>query len=326
MGGGTGANQVQVEYVACDLCGADDYQVLHVLPDMLFGGPGEFPVVRCRRCGLIYVNPRPIASEMSRYYPHSYTPYKRAIEDERSKVLRWFRRHKLLARLRQVERITGLQRGRLLDVGCATGLFIHEAARQGWQVEGVEFNSEVASYARVRLGLAVHHGTLESLNLPAESYDVITFWDVLEHTFSPSAVLRKAYRLLRPGGWVIILIPNSKSLDASLFGSYWNGFDVPRHLYVFSHEIMERLLQKAGFSEIGHRCYFSGFFTFRTSLRRWLRGHWPEARWRPWMERLLDVPGVRFPLEPLFWLADRIERGPAVTFWARKPQEEPYAG
>jgi len=219
-----------------------------------------------------------------------------------------------------VEQITGLRQGRLLDVGCATGLFIHEAARYGWQVEGVEINPEATSYARTRFGLTVHQGTLESLNLPAESYDVITFLDVIEHTFSPLATLRKAHQLLRPGGWVILVIPNWDSWDAALFGPYWNGFDVPRHLYVFSREVMVRMLKQAGFTGIGYRCYFSGYFTFRTSLRRWLRGRWPQAWWRPWLERLLDIPGIRFPLEPLFWLADRIGRGPAITFWAYKPR------
>ncbi len=308
-----------MEHVSCDLCGSTRREVLYVLRDLSFDLPGEFPVVRCQQCGLIYVSPRPSPEEIGRYYPSTYTPYKRAIEDESGRLLRWLRRHKLVARLRQVQEITGLQRGRLLDVGCATGLFVHEASRHGWQAEGVEIQAEAVAYARRRLGLLVHHGTLETLSLPGAAFDAITFWDVIEHTFSPLTTLREVHRLLRPGGWVILLIPNWRSWDAALFGPYWNGFDVPRHLFVFTHSVMQRLLEQAGFAAIGHRCYFSGFFTFRPSLLRWLRGRHPQARWRPWLERLLNIPGIRFPVEPFFWLSDRLGRGPAVTFWAQKP-------
>lgn len=309
-----------MEHVACDLCGADNAETLHVLPEMAFGLPGEFPIVRCRQCRLIYVTPRPSQAEIGRYYPSGYGPYKRAIEDEDWGVLRWLRRRKLKVRLRHVRQITGLQQGRLLDVGCATGLFPHEAELQGWQAEGIETNPGAVKYARDRFDLAIHQGALTALDLPESHYDVITFQDVIEHTFSPSSVLRKTYRLLRPGGWVILTIPNIESWDALLFGPYWNGFDVPRHLYAFSWSVMERMLEATDFESVGHRCYFSGYFTFRTSLHRWLQGRWPQARWRVWLERIIYLPGIRFPLEPIFWLADRIERGPAVTFWARKPK------
>jgi len=307
-----------MEHVPCDLCGADDAEVLYVLPEVGFGLPGEFPIVRCRLCGLIYVTPRPSAAEIGAYYPSAYGPYRCAVEDEPWIAMRWARRQKLVARLRRVQRITGLRQDRLLDVGCATGLFIHEAARHGWQVEGVDISPDAAAYARKRFGLTVHQGTLESVDLPAASYDVITFGDVIEHTFSPLGTLRRARHLLRPGGWVILTIPNWDSWGAALFGPHWNGFDVPRHLYVFTRPVMVRALETAGFDSVGHRCYFSGYFAFRASLRRWLRTRWPQAGWRPWLERVLDVPGIRFPLEPLFWLADRLGRGPAITFWARR--------
>ena len=193
-----------MEAVACDLCGADDPEVLYAGSAWVRALPAV-AMVRCRRCGLMYLSPRPIASEVGQYYPEDYGPFRGAIEDESSPLMRRMRRSKLTARRRMIEKHA--PPGRILDVGCSTGLFLHEMALAGWQADGVELSPRAAGYARERFGLKVHGGLLEEAPLEPGSLDAITLWDVLEHTFSATQTLRTAARLLRPGGIVALNRP-----------------------------------------------------------------------------------------------------------------------
>ena len=164
---------VEFESVPCDFCGNNESAKLFSGPDRLLYLPGEFTVVRCSQCGLIRQNPRPTSQTIGFYYPANYEPYTIAIDDEPSTWHRWDRRYGMSKRLRAIERYK--RGGRLLDVGCASGNFLHEMDRTGrWQVEGVEPNLEVADYARQRFGLKVYASRLTELDLPSASFDVIT--------------------------------------------------------------------------------------------------------------------------------------------------------
>ena len=253
---------------------------------------------------------------MGAYYPSEYSAYRSAIEDEHFGLMRWVRRRKLVTRRQLIERYSGAQTGRLLDVGCATGLFLHEMALAGWGVVGVEPSPQAVTYAHERLGLEVFQGWLGDAPFEPASFDVVTYWDVLEHTFSPSAELACCARLLKPGGLLAINVPNWDSVERRLFGPYWNGFDPPRHLYTFKRPALTALLAQAALRPLVWMCFMSSYFSFIISLDRWLKVRRPA--WAAPVRRALSFPGVRFLFEPWFWACNRLRQGGVIAVLARK--------
>jgi len=309
-------NTSGVESVPCNLCGATESVSLYTFEDTSRGDQGEFMLRRCLSCGLMYLSPRPTQKTIETYYPKEYSPYRPAIADERWALMRWIRRRKLVEKRRLVEHYSGQTQGRLLDVGCSTGLFLHEMTQAGWQVAGIEPIASAAEYARCRFGLSVFQGMLGEASYEPASFDVVTFWDVLEHTFSPVDELAHAARLLRPGGLLIANVPNWDSPDRWLFGRYWLGLDPPRHLYVFTRRTLTALLAKAGFSVLDWVCFMSGYFSFVISLERWLETINPRlSGFAGWA---LSLPGMRFPFEPWFMLNNWLGKGPNISTVARK--------
>ncbi|HSJ56543.1 MAG TPA: class I SAM-dependent methyltransferase, partial [Anaerolineae bacterium] len=284
--------------------------------DRLHGQPGHFRVVRCRRCGLIYLNPRPTPSAIGRYYPDDYRPYIAPVRAARKRVTRWDARYGLYKRLRVVSAHQAT--GRLLDVGCATGDFLAFAQESGWETHGVELVEPAAAYCRDVLGLHVVTGDLLDAAYPDAHFDAITLWNVFEHLYDPAATLQELRRIVKPGGWLVMAVPNPDSLDARLFGPAWAGYDVPRHLYTFPTPVLHDLLAREGFEVVDRRCVDSSHFIFFLSLRFWLLARPRCSRLVRWAERLEHSRPVRLLTAPYFRLVDALGKGPVVTVIARQ--------
>jgi 2-polyprenyl-3-methyl-5-hydroxy-6-metoxy-1,4-benzoquinol methylase len=233
-----------LERVRCNLCGAD-----HTAPVVEIDG---FHIVRCRQCGLVYVNPRYGEDALHEIYTESYYDhdgianglefygYDNYLRDEENIKITFAKR------LKTIERYVA--KGRLLDVGCATGFFLDLARGQGWEVVGTEVSDFAARYARERFGLDVRVGTLRGLGLTGEAFDVVTTWDVIEHVLDPMAELQEMRRILRDDGILSIITPNAGSLVARLLGRRWEEFRrVREHVYFFSRNTLTRMLEKVGF-------------------------------------------------------------------------------
>ncbi|MGL4648521.1 MAG: class I SAM-dependent methyltransferase, partial [Caldilineaceae bacterium] len=236
-----------METVICDLCGSPS-QLAYAQPaDYLMARPDvRARLVQCTRCGLVYQSPRPTLAEIGEHYPAGYESYNDYRSQKTNPLLRMAYDYGMRKRTRYITRRKA--GGRLLDVGCAAGVFL-VAMRElgGWEVEGVELDAATADYARRTYGLTVHTGTLEAARLPSAHYDVVTLFDVLEHLHQPTAALREVRRLLRPGGTLVLRVPNLDSWDARLFGEAWAGLDAPRHLYVYGPKTLSATLEAAGF-------------------------------------------------------------------------------
>ncbi len=306
-----------MEATCCNLCGADDASVLYQGRDRLLNLPGEFRLVRCNQCGLIYLNPRPTAQEIGAYYPEQYHPYTRAIEDERSWFLRLDRRYGLRKRCAVItRRVRGV--GRLLDVGCATGIFLDGMRRLGWQVQGVELNPEIAAYARERLGLPVFAGTLEQAAFPSGHFDLVTLWDVLEHVHDPKGALREIARILRPGGWLVLSLPDPDCIEARLFGPYWAGLDMPRHLNIFSRTVLTRFLTETGFTLLD-RIHFTGRYgVLVANMQFWSDERVSNPQLRRLLMAIVQSLPVRLVALLYYAIADRLHQSSVVTVFARK--------
>jgi len=311
---------VEMEWAECDFCGMPDGRLLFEGGDRLHGLPGRFRFVECQTCGWIRQNPRPTLQSIGVYYPDEYEPYIRAIEDEAGVMRRWGRRYGMWKRCRAVMR--HVANGRLLDVGCATGVFLNAMRRQGeWDVYGVEPNVGAAHYARQRFNLSVHIGILEqaeSLFSPA-SFDAVTMWNVLEHLHRPVLDIRRIHRLLKEDGLFVFTIPNIESLEARWFGPSWIGWDLPRHLYLFPQTRLSDQLSSLGFTLVARQCLSGSYGAFVMSLKQLLNerptasAHWPTAllgTLRSWPAQVLAAP--------FFWLVNLANRATVITLFARK--------
>lgn len=240
-----------MEYVNCDLCGLDDTQVIFKKKDKLGISDDQFQVVECRQCGLLYVNPRPTEAEIGKFYPETYS-WKETLEAD-SFLTKWVRRleksyryHLLQDEVSKVVIFTDKNFGKVLDVGCGTGDRLEVFRNKGFEAYGVE-TSDSANYAREHLNLNVLKGDLFSANFSDEFFDLVTLYNVLEHTHSPARVIKEIHRILKKEGFLIIQVPNSNSIQYKIFKKRWAAFDVPRDLYYFGTETLSLLLGKVGF-------------------------------------------------------------------------------
>jgi len=228
------------ENVRCNFCHADDFDVLvSDGRDRRHHLPGEFRMVRCRECGLVYLNPRPTAEALAAYYPPDYSPYtQRGLF---GKLTRWLRQREAASLRRSLS--PGAE---VLEVGCAAGDLLVPMREAGLRVTGVELSEHAATIARTRHNLDVYTGSLADAPLAGRTFDAVIMRSVIEHVPDPRGDLEKAASLLRPGGLLSLRTDNVASSDARLFGSMWYGFDFPRHLTLFSPQTLTAFVRSAG--------------------------------------------------------------------------------
>lgn len=298
-----------METVVCDLCGSSE--TIPYLQQADRFGDQVFSLCICTQCGLIYLNPRPTSDEIGNYYPDDYEAF--YVLDNVSPNQRWHLLRSLNSQLDFVETHMP-SRGRLLDIGCATGTFLHIAQTRGWTVTGIETHPQAAEFARQQYGIEISTGTLETVanNLPDNSFDAITLWDVLEHLPSPRTAMQYIHRLLTPDGVVIFSIPNLHSFDRYLFGSAWIGWDMPRHFTLFTRQTLNTLLNLTGFTETDAKCITGGKGTFFLSLDNVIH-QYPQFLWAK-----KGYPILGTLLWPYRQLAYRLQRGTIITHAARK--------
>lgn len=263
-------------WVACNLCRADDPALVARSGDRMLGLPGEFTVVRCRRCGFLYTNPQPDDRTLAQHYSDGYPLH--GMEPTTEPVARRGVRTKLKAGLlaarrypfdgepprwawRAAGRIIGkalasrfvwlppfVLGGLLVEVGCATGGYLVEMRDLGWRVLGIEPSEHAAAAARTHDGLDVRVGTLEDAALPDAVADVVVMRMVLEHVRDPRRTIAEVRRVLKPGGRMLVSVPNAGSVEVRLFGSDWYAWELPRHLSHFTPTTLAILLREGGFA------------------------------------------------------------------------------
>lgn len=222
-----------MEYVACNLCGKRDEEfLLEARDDVYKSSEEKFRIVRCRQCSLVYLNPRPEARELSRFYPDSYKPFK--------------------------NNFTGFKynppqnpKQKIIDVGCGSGNFLEKLHRADptLALEGLDFDPRACAVARAK-GFLVFEGTLFEAKYPDSHFDGVYMSHYLEHVPDPVATLVEVLRILKPGGRVMVRLPNFNSISRMFFGGHWAPLEPPRHFYHFTPKTLEAVARKAGFEKV----------------------------------------------------------------------------
>jgi len=221
--------------VKCPGCGHRETQDWFQAPDRFNGESKMYQLTRCTECSLVFVKDPPLPSEMGEHYGSDYD---RLIESGGSSKARWQTHGEAILQFKDG--------GKLLDLGCGSGAFLESMKGPKWELFGIEMSAEAAERARARSGGQIFAGDILEGNFPPESFDVITCFDVLEHVYEPRAVLEAVRKWLKPGGIFYLLVPNIDSAAVQVFGSYWYGLELPRHLLHFSPQSLEWIAALAG--------------------------------------------------------------------------------
>lgn len=231
----------------CPVCNADKWKNFIRTKDF-FLTMEPFNLKECAGCGLIITENAPGKNEIGKYYKsenyisHSDTHqqslfstlYKSARNIMLKKKFNIIHRHKPFA-------------GKLLDLGCGTGYFIHYMSEKKWDCLGVEQDKDAKEFAIKNFGANVLCPDNFLNNSENETFDVITLWHVLEHLHDFHEYIKKIYQNLKKDGILILALPNPDSFDANYFREFWAAWDVPRHLWHFKKDTLIQLLKSYDF-------------------------------------------------------------------------------
>ena len=240
----------------CILCNASKFRIIHQ--------KDRWKYCRCLNCGLVYLHPRPTAQELMKNY-EDYLPTPSEEIDKWEKMMKQI----VDKSADLIEARTNTGGGRLLDIGCGYGFFLKEMKLRGWDVEGVEVSQTGRQYARDKWGINVYSQPVEDIDIPENSFDVVTLFYLIEHVNNPMALLREVNRILRPGGLILLRWPHTTPI-VRLLGPLSRKLDLyhtPYHLYDFSPETMKMLMAITDFKNV--ETIIGGYTLPPREMNRW---------------------------------------------------------
>jgi 2-polyprenyl-3-methyl-5-hydroxy-6-metoxy-1,4-benzoquinol methylase len=280
------------ERLNCIHCDSHGLIVYSNLVDHSFAAPGVWNIRRCgnEKCGLLWLDPMPSPDELHRFYKTYYTHQTAKDKTSTAKptakkfghlqnksrtrgylanrfgyhcddlslwdrfvgLTLWLAPERRTRIDYSIMHLPAVPNGRALDVGCGSGEILSNLQSLGWKVQGVDFDPAAVEAAQAR-GVIVHQGDLFEQNFPAESFDAIVMSHVIEHVPDPLSLIQECERILKPGGRLVMVTPNPKSLSHFWFGKAWRGLEPPRHLYIQTQASLQSLTSKAGFEHVEMR-------------------------------------------------------------------------
>lgn len=207
-----------------------------------------FAVHRCDACGLLFTLPRPSDEELPGYYDsQDYLSHPTDQQSLKARLYNRIRKFNLLQKYRILESIC--EKGIMLDYGCGSGEFLHTCKTRGWNTTGIEVNEKARNFAIQNHHLEVYPET-QIKDLPKGRFDLITLWHVLEHIPNLNERLNDFYQLLKPGGTLLLAVPNTDSWDAKHYAGIWAAWDLPRHLYHYNYKTLRSTVERQSFTYV----------------------------------------------------------------------------
>jgi 2-polyprenyl-3-methyl-5-hydroxy-6-metoxy-1,4-benzoquinol methylase len=291
------------ERVPCNSCGSWEFKTKYEgttdqdMETLLrsYSASGNFisqeTLVECRRCGLIFTSPRLHRDLILKGYTDAEDPL--YVSQAEGRIKSFAQCLKAVSRYQSS--------GRILDIGAASGFFLKVAKEAGWETYGIEPSRYLSDFGNQHYGLDIRCGTVETTPKFDKPMDVVTLWDVLEHTFDPKDVLTRCNRYLKNGGYVVINYPNIGNWMARLAGrKYW--FILSVHLYYFTPKTIARMLKETGFEVVSSAPHFQwlelGYLAYR------LEAYLP--RFAKALSRVIAAVGAKHTLIPYFAAQTRV--------------------
>jgi len=235
-----------LENTECAVCGGDNstpfVEAQNTHGSHFLSGE-RFTLVKCKSCGLVYVNPRPSHAEIKKYYASDYYVSDAGIKVSVERVLTSYflkNKKKLVRSFKKA--------GKILDVGCGDGRFISLfASDKMWNAYGIEPNQGGSDLSKRRSRAVILNMELSECRFPEADFDVITMWHVFEHIYEPNRILCEVKRVLKDDGVFIVGVPNISGVGFRLGKKNWFHLDAPRHVYHYSPQTIQKILHNNGF-------------------------------------------------------------------------------
>jgi 2-polyprenyl-3-methyl-5-hydroxy-6-metoxy-1,4-benzoquinol methylase len=230
-----------------------------------------FDLCRCADCSFLFTNPRPSVQEISPYYQSDRYVSHAGSKDGFSFMYRVYdvvRGYSIGRKLKLIKSYH--PSGDIMDLGCGLGYFLNALHKDGsFRPVGVDISEDAVNYVKQNFGLTVRRENELGAFTPY-SFDAITQWHVLEHVHALNERMQQLKRLLKKDGTLFIAVPNSNSWDAKHYGAFWDGYDVPRHLYHFNKKSFSLLMKKHGFRIVETRAmiFDAPYISMRSEVHR----------------------------------------------------------
>ncbi|MDJ0753738.1 MAG: methyltransferase domain-containing protein [Ardenticatenaceae bacterium] len=311
-------HHLAMKHVACNFCGQDRPEMFFTGRDYWYGVGGKFTLQKCSNCGHIYLNPRPTQEEMFRFYPDEYEPYTN-YHEMKDRLNQLQNAYFIYKQVRFVSKF--LKPGqKVLEVGCSTGEFLYALREKGFEVEGVEPNQTAAAIAQQHYKLVVHNQYFEDCQFEKGAFDAIVMWNVWEHLDDPRQGLRQISSIVKDGGTFIMNVPNPDAIEAKIFGRFWAGWDIPRHLNIFSAQHLVQLFADCRWQVKKIRGFGGRLWLFRLSWSHWKKNAPKTPFFTPFLTKLVDSRLAALIFTPFFMLLEQLNRSSIMGLVAVKEQ------
>lgn len=274
----------RIHYTLCPVC--DSPAIKNVLQVKDHTVSGElFTVAECQSCTLRFTQNVPDENTIAPYYKsENYISHTNTSKGFINKLYQSVRKRTIEKKRKLIEQDTGIKKGKIVDVGSGIGSFISEMKQHGWDATGLEPDADARKVAKELYGLELAD-IAQFYHLPADHFDAITLWHVLEHVHDLSKYVQQLRTLLTEKGKLFIAVPNYTAADATRYKEYWAAYDVPRHLYHFSPLSIETLMKKNGLKVLKYKpMWYDSFYIsllsskYKNGKTNWLSAFWNGLR------------------------------------------------
>jgi 2-polyprenyl-3-methyl-5-hydroxy-6-metoxy-1,4-benzoquinol methylase len=274
----------RIHYAHCPVCNSAEIKNVLQVKDYTVSGE-LFTIAECQACTFRFTQDVPDENAIVPYYKsEDYISHTNTTAGLINRLYHSVRKRTIVRKRKLVEKNTGIKAGKMLDVGSGIGSFVSEMKQQGWEATGLEPDADARKVAKDLYDITLAD-TRQLYQLPADHFDAITLWHVLEHVHDLSKYIQQLKTLLKEKGKLFIAVPNYTAADATIYREYWAAYDVPRHLYHFSPRSMQTLMEKNGLKVLHYKpMWYDSFYIsllsskYKTGKANWFTAFWNGLR------------------------------------------------